>query len=112
MMRFDKSNSFCAAAPQLEDKNGNFDQKNDFSALDHFFCTLCSLFILDFIFFFFTYNRLTTQLFIAWFKCLVSGVSCTRIVVRRRRNSRNQIFSYSAHSVSGVFTLNKNIKNN
>jgi len=54
MMRFDKTNSFCASVPQLGDKNGNFDQKNDFSALDHFFCTLCSLFILDFIFFFFT----------------------------------------------------------
>ena len=51
-MRFDKSTSNCAPAPQLGDKNGNFDQKNDFSALDHFFCTLCSLFILDFIFFF------------------------------------------------------------
>jgi len=54
MMRFDKPTSNCAAAPQLGDKNGNFGQKNDFSALDHFFCTLCSLFILDFIFFFFT----------------------------------------------------------
>jgi len=52
MMRFDKSNSFCASAPQRGDKNGNFGQKNDFSALDHFFCTLCHFYILDFIFFF------------------------------------------------------------
>jgi len=53
MMRFDKSNSFCASAPQRGDKNGNFGQKNDFSALDHFFCTLCHFYILDFIFFLF-----------------------------------------------------------
>jgi len=56
MMRFDKSNSFCASVPQREDKNGNFGQKNDFSEVDHFFCTLGSLLILDFIFFFFKPN--------------------------------------------------------
>ena len=53
-MRFDKTNSFCAAAPQLGDKNGNFDQKNDFSALDHFFCTLFWLSVFIFVFFIFS----------------------------------------------------------
>src|SRR6056297_3441638 len=71
MMRFDKSTSFCASVPQLGDKNGNFDQKNDFSALDHFFCTLCSLFILDFIFFFFTSDARLRNFLLRWskFKC-------------------------------------------
>jgi len=108
MMRFDKPSSNRAAAPQLGDKNGNFDQKNDFSALDHFFCTLCHFYILDFVFSFLHTHYARCYLTDACFKLQVSGVSRARMLTRYRRMSQSQIVSHFAHSASGA--LAKNIK--
>jgi len=108
MMRFDKSTSNRASASQLGDKNGNFGQKNDFSALDHFFCTLCHFYILDFIFFFFSHQTHARLTFCCMVQISTVGGLLHEIADADPQNfSKSDIFHF-AHSASGV--LAKNIK--
>src|SRR6056297_3440433 len=99
MMRFDKSTSNRAAAPQLGDKNGNFGQKNDFSAVDHFFCTLCSLFILDFIFFFNSYPPTPRLLAAQAPKPQKTAVFGARMLMRHTQMTHNRKIEYFRNRV-------------